>query len=183
METAVVVIDMQCGYFENGELVGRQDELVAANNDLLRLAHERGAPVYVVVTEHARNGSTWTLSMLDDGQGYMFAGSEQAALLPGLKVGDAHTVTKIRDSAFHGTDLAQRLRLHGIKRLVLAGVSGQNCVARTGADAFALDFRVAYARDAIGSTDPRRGREALDLLGEEQRQPQLGMAELQDWIR
>lgn len=183
METAVVIIDMQCGYFENGDLTGRRDELVAANNDLLGLAREHDLPVYVVVTEHARNGSTWTLSMLDDDQGYMFTGSEQAALLPGLDVGDAHTVTKIRDSAFHGTDLAQRLRLHGITRLVLSGVSGQNCVARTGADAFALDFRVAYARDAIGSTDPQRGQEAMDLLAEEQRQPQLGLGELRDWIR
>lgn len=183
METAVVVIDMQCGYFENGDLAGRRDELVAANNDLFRLARERDLPVYVVVTEHARNGTTWTLSMLDDGQGFMISGSEQAALVPGLDVGDAHTVAKIRDSAFHGTDLAQRLRLHGVTRLVLSGVSGQNCVARTGADAFALDLRVAYAREAIGSTDSRRGREALDLLGEEQRQPQLGLGELRDWIR
>lgn len=183
METAVVVIDMQRGYFEDPTLQGLQEQLVANTNALLGTAHRLGLPVYMVVTEHDRRGSTWTLSMLEDGQGYMFTGSEQVRLVPGLQAGDAHTVVKIRDSSFHGTDLAQRLRLHGVTRLVLAGVSGQNCVARTGADAFALDFRVAYARDAIGSTDPRRGQQALDLLGEEQRQPQLDLAGITGWIR
>jgi nicotinamidase-related amidase len=183
METALVLIDLQRGYFENPVLAREEADVVAAANALRALGRERGMPTYIVVTEHDRDKSTWTLSMRDDDQGFMFVGSEQAQSLPGLDTTDAHRVVKIRDSAFHGTDLAQRLRIGGIKRLVLAGVSGQNCVARTGADAFALDFRVAYAMDAIASTDPELGSQALNLVGIEQRQDLLSLDEIRSWVR
>ncbi|MGJ9403138.1 cysteine hydrolase family protein [Arthrobacter sp. KK5.5] len=183
METAILVIDMQRGYFEDPALAGREAELVAATNRLLGFARSSKLPVYMVATEHDPERSTWTLNMLDDDQGFMFPGSDQAAFLPGLDTEGAHRLVKIRDSAFHGTELAQRLRLQGVSRLVLAGVSGQNCVARTGADAFGHDFRVAYAREAIGSTDTDRGWQALELLRDEQRQPMLTLDELREWVR
>ena len=115
--------------------------------------------------------------MLDDDQGFIFSGSHQADVVEGLRVDGLETVTKTRDSAFFGTDLAERLRRRGVERLVLAGVSTHNCVAHTGADAFANDFRVSYARDAIGSTNDKYAEAMLEILSIEYRQAVLGQAE------
>lgn len=183
MGAALVVVDMQNAYFEDPVLQGQRTEIVAACNRLVVLARSAGAPVFTVVTEHARDRSTWTLSMLEDDQGFAFAGTRQAALLDDLDAAGATRVVKIRDSAFHGTDLGQRLRVLGGQRLVLCGVSGEDCVARTGADAFANDFAVAYAMDAIGSIDPESGRQTLDKLASQYRQELLDTPTAGDWMR
>ena len=110
MAVALLIIDMQKAFFEDGALGNRQEALVAACNSVIRDAREAGVAAYVIRTEHQRDRSTWTLSMLEDGQGFAFAGTAQAGMLPELDDAGCTTVAKIRDSAFHGTDLAQRLR-------------------------------------------------------------------------
>ncbi|MCO1339393.1 hypothetical protein BJH93_10895 [Kocuria polaris] len=182
MGSAVVFIDLQNGFFENPELARIQEPLVREVNRLAAAARAQGAALFHVVTEHARDKSTWTLSMLDDDQGFNFTGSTQAEPLDGLDLGDAHQLVKIRDSAFFGTDLAQRLRIGGTRRIAIAGVSGQSCISRTGADAFAENLRVAYASDAIGSEDPERCDASLEILSRELRQPILATDELLDWF-
>jgi nicotinamidase-related amidase len=182
MGAALVVIDMQEAYFEDPVLAGQRTRVLAGCNRLVGLARSAGAPVLNVVTEHARDRSTWTLSMLEDGKGFAFAGTAQASPLAGLDAAGSGTVVKIRDSAFHGTDLAQRLRTLGADRIVLCGVSAQDCVARTGSDAFAHDFAVAYATEAIGSTDPEAGRWTLAQLAGQYRQERLGTAEAGQWM-
>lgn len=174
---ALLVIDMQNAFFEDPMLGTVQQDLVAACNVLVRAARQGGAPVLVVRTEHAPDRSTWTVSMRDDEQGFIFSGTEQAALIEGLQVGDAENVLKTRDSAFFGTDLARRLRAEGVDRIILAGVSTHNCVAHTGSDGFAENFRVAYARGAIGSTNTRYAAAMLEILSTEYRQPILDQAQ------
>ena len=176
-EVALLVIDMQNAFFEDETLAGQQEALVAACNELIDAAHGGQAPVFLVRTEHLRDGSTWTRSMLDDGQGFIFRGSHQADAVAGLRVGGLDVVTKSRDSAFFGTDLAERLRALGVDHLVLAGVATHSCVAQTGADAFAHDFRVSYALDAIGSTNEQYADAMLEILSASYRQPVLGQAE------
>ncbi|MHA7209158.1 cysteine hydrolase family protein [Arthrobacter sp. MDT1-65] len=168
---------MQNAFFEDERLARVQQSLVGACNGLIDAARRGSSPVLVARTEHLTDRSTWTLSMLDDDQGFIFAGSHQADVVEGLRVDGLETVTKTRDSAFFGTDLAERLRRRGVERLVLAGVSTHNCVAHTGADAFANDFRVSYARDAIGSTNDKYAEAMLEILSIEYRQAVLGQAE------
>ena len=89
MKTAVLMIDLQNAYFEDPALASRQETVVEAANLLLRTATAAQVPVLLVRTEHRRDRSTWTLSMLDDDQGFIFEGTEQAAYLPGLQTGRA----------------------------------------------------------------------------------------------
>lgn len=182
MGAAVVFIDLQNGYFEDPGLAKIRASLVRESNRLAAAARAREIALFHAVTEHARDKSTWTLSMLDDDQGFNFAGSTQAEPLPELELAGAHRIPKIRDSAFFGTDLARRLRIGGAHRIAIAGVSGQNCISRTGADAFAENFRVAYASDAIGSEDPQRCTDSLEMLSRELRQPVLGTDRLLEWL-
>jgi len=180
--TALVVIDLQRGFFEAPALAAQADRIVAATNELFRRAASRDVGVFVVRTEHAVDRSTWTLSMLEDDQGFNFPGTSQVELLPGLSVPPgSHQVVKIRDSAFHGTDLAQRLRLLRVTRLLVCGVEAENCVALTGRDAFAHDFEVAFAVDAVASGHADRGRRALEDNRTEVRQPLLTHDQVDRW--
>ncbi|WP_104167615.1 cysteine hydrolase family protein [Arthrobacter sp. SX1312] len=174
---ALLVIDMQNAFFEDETLARQQEGLVAACNGLIGAARRGGAPALVVRTEHLRDGSTWTRSMLDDGQGFIFRGSHQADAVAGLRVDGLEVVTKSRDSAFFGTDLALRLRVLGVDHLVLAGVSTHSCIAQTGADAFAHDFQVSYALDAIGSTNEQYADAMLEIISVGYRQSVLGRVE------
>jgi nicotinamidase-related amidase len=178
-DVAVLVIDMQNAYFEDDALRSRQDGLVASCNRLIDGAAAREVPVLMVCTEHQRDKSTWTLSMLDDDQGFIFAGSGQADFVPGLRHEGLPRVVKTRDSAFMGTDLLLRLRNFGASRLVLAGVATHNCVAQTAADAFASNFRVAYAKDAMASTNEEYAEAMRRILSDEYRQPVLAEAEVE----
>ncbi len=174
---AVLIIDMQNAYFEAPGLRKRQASVVEACNGLISAASDKGAPVVLVKTEHERDRSTWTLNMLDDDQGFIFRGSRQADFVPGLHVDGLSQLVKTRDSAFLGTDLLLRLRNWKVDGAILAGVSAHNCVAQTGADAFAHNIRVAYAREALASEDPESARNMLGILSSEYRQPILSLDE------
>ncbi|MDQ4046986.1 MAG: cysteine hydrolase [Actinomycetota bacterium] len=170
---ALLIIDMQNAYFEDPGLAPRRDELVRACNRLVSDFTEKGAPVLVVGTEHERDKSTWSLNMLEDDQGFIFRGSAQADFVAGLEVDGLPRLVKTRDSAFTGTDLIARLRNWGAEELVLAGVATHNCIAQTAADAFAHNFRVIYAEEAMASGNEHAASDMLRILTDEYRQPVL----------
>ncbi len=130
------------------ELERCRDDLVATGNDLVRVAREVGVPVIEVQTVHEPDGSTWTLTMHEDGQGVVERGTEGAERVEGLDPDGAEVVEKTRDSAFFETDLAERLRRAGIDHVVLCGVSTESCIAATARDAFALDLGATLVSDA-----------------------------------
>lgn len=162
---------MQNAYFESPELAAQQERLVKSCNTLIEAFKASGHKALAVGTEHERDKSTWTLSMLDDDQGFIFRGSEQAEAVPGLAIEGLPQLNKTRDSAFVGTNLLARLRNWGADEVVLAGVSTHNCIAQTGADAFAHNLRVAYAKEAMGSEDNKDASDMLRILSTTYRQP------------
>jgi nicotinamidase-related amidase len=167
---ALLVIDMQNAYFEAPELAAQRERLVSSCNRLLEAFTSSGHKALLVGTEHERDKSTWTLSMLDDDQGFIFRGSKQAEAVPGLATNGLPQLTKTRDSAFVGTNLLSRLRNWGADEVVLAGVSTHNCIAQTGADAFAHNIRVTYAEDAMASEDSQDAADMLRILSTTYRQ-------------
>ncbi len=174
MTAALLVIDMQNAFFEDETLGKQKEPLVRACNAAIADAREAGTPVYVIRTEHQRDKSTWTLSMLDDDQGFLFTGTEQAEPVEGLQIEGLPEMVKTRDSAFFGTDLLQRLRNLSVDTVVLAGVATHNCVAQTAADAYANNLRVVYAEDAIASTNEEYAQNVLGVLTDEYRQRLMG---------
>lgn len=170
-QTALVVIDMQNSYFEFPDLASVREKLVASVNELIEAAHESGRPVVLVRTEHARDGSTWTLNMCEDGQGFAYPGTEQAQFLDELVTGNHIEVVKTRDSAFFRTDLKARLAHLGVDHLLVCGVSTHSCVAQTAIDGFAENLHVAIARGAISSDNSELSEALLDFCAEQMRQP------------
>lgn len=180
MTDALVVIDLQRDYFVDAELERCRADLVDAVNRLAAAATAAGVAVVEVRTEHHPDGSTWTLTMREDGRGPAIAGTSGADPVPGLDLGAATRVVKTRDSAFFATDLADVLRRLGVDHVVLAGVSTESCVAATAVDAFAHDVRVTIVSDATASIERRLHEESLTRLARQYRQQ---VATLDDVVR
>ncbi|MGQ1838814.1 cysteine hydrolase family protein [Kocuria turfanensis] len=168
--TALLVIDMQNSYFDFPELEEQRESVTAKVNELIAAAREGGCPVLLIRTQHERDRSTWTVNMHDDGQGFAYPGTEQSQYVAGLDTEGGVGLVKTRDSAFFDTDLAARLRNLDANRLVLCGISTHSCVAQTAIDAFAHNFRVAVARDAVASENADLSQALLAFLEDEMRQ-------------
>ena len=182
VKTAVLVIDMQKAYFNNGSLEDEREVLTTHCNILIDAAQSANVPVFVIRTTHSHSTATWTLNMVDDKQGYLFAGEVDAEIVEGIHVDNTVEVVKTRDDAFFGTNLNVMLRSLGVEQLVLCGVSTHSCVMLTAASAYANNFRVVLANDAIASHDPAYHDSTLQMLVQEYRQQSMDTAMVVDTI-
>ena len=57
-------------------------------------------------------------------------------------------------SAFHKTDLDQRLHAQDVDSLVVTGLTTSGCVRATVVDGLQYDYRVVVAREAVGDRNP-----------------------------
>ena len=169
MSAALVLVDLQNDFFDAPELARCREDVLAACNALIEKALAAGAPVVETQTVHAADKGTWALNMLEDGEGVAIEATPGAERLEGLGPTD-RVVVKTRDSAFHGTDLAEWLHDHRIDAIVLAGVSTESCIAATAVDAYAHDLKVTLVQDATASVDPGLHVETLDRLRSQYRQ-------------
>ena len=141
MSTALVVIDVQRGMFQEPLRPYRPDELLARLRALQDHARAAGIPVFHV--QHA-GGEGEALARGTIG----FAIHPDVAPKPGEEV-----VVKDRCDAFLGTGLDARLRASGIERLVIAGMQTEFCVDTTTRAAFAHGYKVVLAADAHSTFD------------------------------
>src|SRR5699024_3971234 len=134
---ALLLVDLQEAFFANRVLAAARPRLLAAARPRLLAAVHRlaegarraGVPIFLISTEHSRDRSTWTLSMLDDDQGFLFHGDAGTATVAELDTTGMTRLEKTRDSAWLGTDLPLRLRNLGVDRVMIAGASAHACIA------------------------------------------------------
>ncbi|MDQ1104358.1 cysteine hydrolase family protein [Nocardioides zeae] len=183
--TALLVIDLQEGYFSAPELAAIRDRVVAGSIEATAAARAAGALVVEVRTVHSEDPTTWALNMREDECPFMIRGTDDVrpvgeldAVRPDGPGDDWVVVEKTRDSAFHGTDLLDLLRSRGVERIALAGISTESCVAATAADAYAHDFRVLLVEGAVLTPDAERHHHSLRHLEDLYRQPALPVAEI-----
>lgn len=164
----LLVVDVQRDFLPGGALaVPRGDEIVGVLNEYLGLWHGRGLPVFASRDWHppdhcsfAERGGPWPV--------HCVAGSTGAAFAPGLAlppgtevVSKATRPDREAYSAFEGTDLDERLRALGARRLFVGGLATDYCVRATVADALARGYPVFVLRDAVRAVDPAAGAAAL----------------------
>lgn len=167
---ALLVIDLQEDFFVDDELARRRDELVGRCNQVVTRAREAGAPIFEIRTVHAPDRSSWSLNMLSDDEGMAIEATDGAQPVDELRAPGAVIVEKTRDSAFHGTSLAEKLDDAGITSIAVCGVSTESCIAMTAAEAYARDLQVTLIGDALASIDPEAHDHALDRLSRQYRQ-------------
>jgi ureidoacrylate peracid hydrolase len=71
-------------------------------------------------------------------------------------------IVKHRYSAVPNTELLPTLEKHGIRSLLLTGVSTDTCVESTGRDAYFVDYYVSIIRDCSGAYSERDHEGALE---------------------
>lgn len=160
----LLLVDLQEAFFKDPALARSRPGLVDSVNTLLSAARGHAIPVLVVTTEHSRDRSTWTLTMLDDDQGFLFHGDPGTQVLDEIDTDGTTRIEKTRDSAWFGTDLLLRARNLSIQRMVIAGVSTHACITQTARDAFANNVRATIVTDAVADHDETHRETALDQI-------------------
>lgn len=141
MATALVIIDVQQGFFTLPQPPHDGERIVERIASLLERARGREVPVFHV--QH------------DGGPGHILEHETPGwRLHPRLAPTDAeHVIEKRHSSAFHGTDLHDLLSGSNIDRIVVAGMQTEYCVDSSCRAAAALGYSVLLARDAHTTLD------------------------------
>ena len=138
---ALVIVDVQRAFVTGERAVPAHEQLVAALTGLLERARTAGAVVI-----HLQN----------DGP----AGADDEPDQPGWELhfptvtSERETVIrKEEDNGFAGTDLADHLERHGVRRIAVVGVMSEMCVLATARAALERHFGVVMPHDGHATYD------------------------------
>lgn len=161
---ALIVADVQNDFLPGGALaVPRADEVIAPLNACLQSFAGQHLPVFVTRDWHPQQhcsfreqGGPWPRHCVAGTRGAEFAAGLR--LPPGAQVISKATRPEAEAySAFQGTDLAERLRHAGVRRVVIGGLTTDYCVRATALDALAAGFAVVVLADAVRAVDVQPG--------------------------
>ena len=138
-DSALLVIDIQCGWYCATPGPHDPDGTLARINVLIDRARSAGRPVLFV--QHAESPE-------------YEPGTPGWELHPGLHhQPDDPVIAKTTCDAFHGTTLGDELRRHGIGTLVVCGAATEFCVDTTIRRAVSEGYGVVVAADAHTTKD------------------------------
>ena len=156
--TALINVDMQRCFVEGTPLASPDGRaLVDTVNALIRTCREAGVLVVHTRGWMARDGSDLGV-MAELVPPFIVdlytEGSPTAELHEALDVApDDLIVDKTRYGAFHGTDLARRLRERGIEAVIISGIATNICCETTAREASQHDFRVVFLSDGTATKE------------------------------
>lgn len=170
---ALVAVDVQNDFFSGGSLtVPGAEEILPAMNRYIEIFQSKELPVYATRDWHPEKhcsfksqGGPWPV--------HCVAGSKGAQFHPDLHLPDyvvvisgATELDKEAYSGFEGTDLNERLRSAGIRRLLIGGLATDYCVLNTVKDALKYGYEVFLLMDAIRAVNvrPEDGQNAIDEM-------------------
>lgn len=172
---ALLLVDVQHDFLPGGALgVPQGDRVLAPLRQCLAAFTRQGLPVFATRDWHPADhcsfgarGGPWPPHCVADSLG--------AAFPPALALTDGATIvskgTEAAEEAysgFAGTDLAERLKAAGVRRLFVGGLATDYCVRSTVLDARAQGFDVVVLRDAIAAVDVQAddGERALRAMAD-----------------
>ncbi len=154
---ALLVVDMIRGFTDPACPLGCDcPEVVAANVRLLREFHSCGLPVYFTTVVYRHPDQARVFRQRIPALNLLTMDSIWIELDERLTVhGDDELIEKQWASAFHRTDLDQRLRQRGVDSLVVTGLTTSGCVRATAVDGLQYDYPVVVPREAVGDRNPQ----------------------------
>lgn len=171
---ALVLVDVQNDFLPGGALaVPDGDAVVPVLNRWIEAACAAGVPIFATRDWHPPNhvsfaarGGPWPPHCVQHTEG--------AAFHPALALPEDATVVSKADapdreaySGFDGTDLAERLRSAGARRLFVGGLATDYCVRATALDARRAGFEVHLVPEGHRGIDPDSTRRALEEMAAE----------------
>ena len=163
-EDALIIVDVQVDFCPGGALpVPEGDKIIPALNEYIRRFDAAGALIIATRDWHPPNhisfrdyGGPWPLHCVQ--------GTKGAEFHPELRLPDRTLIiSKATDpekeaySGFEGTDLNERLRGAGVKRVFIGGLATEYCVKSTVLDALKYGFEVFLLEDAVKGIDAHPG--------------------------
>jgi nicotinamidase-related amidase len=139
-DTALVIIDVQMGMFDEDNPVHNGKQLLQTLSGLIDKARQANVPVVYVQhndSEFVKGGPAWPI---------------HPSIAPQA---DEIVVQKRTPDSFHETNLRDELKKMGIKKLVVGGIQTEYCVDTTSRRAFSLGYDVTLVEDGHGTWDNR----------------------------
>ena len=153
---ALLVVDVQRDFLPGGSLaVSHGDVVVPVLNRYLRLAQQKGLPIFASRDWHPDNhcsfrpqGGIWPVHCVANTPGAAFATDLE---LPArtVVIDKAMQPEVEAYSAFSGSALDKLLSERGVERVLVGGLTTDYCVLNTVRDAVAAGFKVLLLTDAI----------------------------------
>ncbi len=140
MSTALLVIDVQMGMFDEEDPVFQGDVLLEILQGLI--SHARKADVPVIYVQH------------NDSQ--FVAGERDWEIHPSIAPQDGELIIqKHTPDSFNETDLGDELGEMGITKLIITGIQTEYCVDTTSRRAFSLGYDVTLVEEGHSTWDNR----------------------------
>ena len=161
--TALVVIDMYSAWdFPDADLLGRAAVRAARGIAALKKRCDEGGVPTVFVNDNRGRWRSDAPGIVAESAVASETGAEIArVLVPGDR---DYFVLKPKHSAFFATPLDLLLRHLRVKRLLVTGVAGDQCVLLTAIEARMQDYDVVVPADCVGSQTAARNASALRHL-------------------
>ncbi len=167
-KTALLILDMISDFgFEDGGRVCRAALSIAKRiSRLKRRAEDAGIPVIYVNDNRGRWRSDFAALVRES-----LAQGSRGAAITRLLVPDPqnYCILKPKHSAFYSTVLGTLLEHLGVRRLILTGVTAEQCVLFTANDAHVRDLDLVIPRDCVASLSQSASKLASkyfqDVLG------------------
>jgi nicotinamidase/pyrazinamidase len=169
-DDALIVVDVQVDFLPGGNLaVPRGQEVIEPLNRVIAAFVRSRRPVFATRDWHPADhcsfraqGGIWPPHCVAGSAGAAFAAD--LALPPDTCViSKATAAEREAYSGFESTDLAQRLRDLGVKRVFVGGLATDYCVLNTVRDARRLEFDVALLSDCVRAAEVNEGDGARAL--------------------
>jgi nicotinamidase-related amidase len=183
-KTALVLIDLQHGIVSPPSVPLTGAEVVARGKELADAFRAHGLPVVLVNVsfspdfgdapqgrddESAEEEAEAEAEAGDDAEDHGMP-ADFAVIVDELGARDTDIrVTKHQWGAFHGTDLDTQLRRRGVTQIVLAGLVTSRGVDTTAREAYAHNYNVAFAVDAMADRGIEVHENAIERIF-----PQIG---------
>ena len=153
---ALLIVDVIKGFTDPDCPLGSDaDFVVEANRQLMDVFHAQSHPVFLTTVVYDNDDQASVFRARVPALNVLKRGSHWCEIDPRLSLSASDTIIeKTHASAFHGTDLADRLRSEGIDSLVVTGLTTSGCVRASAVDGLQYNFKVVIPEEATGDRDP-----------------------------
>jgi nicotinamidase-related amidase len=141
MKNALLIIDVQNGMFQEGNVVYKGERLLQTLKDLIEKARSSETSIFFI-QHNAPAGKP------------LEHGTRGWEIHPEITPNPQDIIIqKTTPDSFYKTSLDDELKKQGIEHLVIAGIQTEACVDTTCRRAFSLDYKVTLASDAHSTWD------------------------------
>ncbi len=162
MARAVLVLDMLCGFFEEGYPLycGAEARSIIPNvKRLLERELEQNSKIFYVCDHHMPDDPEFTMF-----PPHCIEGTAEAEIIPELSPYPGEIIPKRTFSSFYNTPLDEKLEALKPETIVICGVCTHICVLQAVIDARNRGYEVEIPVDCVASFDKRAHFFALDYM-------------------